>query len=670
MTITYHIKPEQGFSVLSNIRSLKYMGIIALLTIMFSNSAKAQETSYSNPSWWFGAAIGTNVNFYRGSTQTLNESFTPPTTFHNGLGKTLFVAPLLEYHRPNSYWGFMFQAGYDNRSGDFNETVTPCNCPADLSTKLTYLTLEPSLRLAPFKSNFYLFGGPRVAFNLDKSFVYEQGINPAYPAQIQNPDVTGDFSDVNKNIFSMQIGMGYDFEMSSQTSKTKFIISPFVSFHPYFGQNPRSIETWNNSTVRAGVAFKFGSGKKIEVIAVKDGEVQFSIVQPENILVENSMREVFPLRNYIFFNLGSTEIPSRYVLLNSEEAKNFKEDQVQFSTTTNISGRSERQMLVYYNVLNILGDRMQKNPNSKINLVGSSEFGPENGLNMAQSVKKYLVDVFKINSNRISVEGRTKPSIPSEQPGGKSELLLLREGDQRVTVESTSPELLIEFQSGDAPLKPVEIYTKQSTTNPDDITFNVANYKAVLNSWTIELKDENGKTITYGPYNEDKIILSRNLILKNQKQGNFNAKLVGNTVNGNTIVKENSINIMPYVIPKTSESLRFSVIYEFNESKSISLYETYLTEIVAKKIPIGGKVIITGFTDIIGEENYNQKLSLARANDVKNILEKSLAKSGRFDVKFQVNGYGENPDYLHFENKFPEERFYNRTVIIDILPVK
>jgi hypothetical protein len=83
----------------------------------------------------------------------------------------------------------MFQAGYDNRSGDFNEAKTPCNCPADLTTKLTYFTIEPSLRLAPFKSNYYLFGGPRLAFNLDKSFVYEQKINPDYPAQIQNPDV-------------------------------------------------------------------------------------------------------------------------------------------------------------------------------------------------------------------------------------------------------------------------------------------------------------------------------------------------------------------------------------------------------------------------------------------------------------------------------------------------
>jgi outer membrane protein OmpA-like peptidoglycan-associated protein len=670
MTTTYHIKLEQGFLGLSNIRSLKYFGIIALFSILFSNSIRAQDTIFSNPSWWFGAAVGTNVNFYRGSTQTLNENFTPPTTFHNGLGKALFIAPLVEYHRPKSYWGFMFQLGFDNRSGDFNEVLTDCNCPADLNAKLTYLTIEPSVRFAPFKSNYYLFGGPRIGFNVDKSFVYKQGINPAFPEQIIKSDIVGDFSQIEKTVYAMQIGMGYDFEFSSPTTKTKFIISPFVSYQPYFGQNPRSIETWNISTVRAGVAFKLGRGKKTEQVLERDGEILFSIVAPESIDVVNSIKEIFPLRNYIFFNLGSTEIPTRYVLLNEEQAKNFKEDQVQFASSTHKIERSERQMLVYYNILNILGDRMQENPISTIKLVGSSEYGPTNGVIMAETIKKYLVEIFRIDSIRIAIEGRSKPIIPSEKPGGTSELVLLREGDQRVTIESNSTALLMEFQTGDAPLKPVEIFTQEFKNNPDDITFNVGNSKKELSTWSVILKDENGKTITFGPFLDDKAILSRNLILKNQKQGNFNVKLIGTSKTGKKIVKENSIQIVPMVSPKLTESLRFSVIFEFNESKSIAIYEKYLTEIVVPKIPIGGKVIVKGYTDVIGEGNYNQKLSLARANDVKQILKEGLAKSGRYDVKFQVNGYGENPDYLLFENNYPEERFYNRTVVIDVLPLK
>ena len=660
--------PCQAWSL--NKLPLKNFIFIALVCFITQTSVQAQEIQYTKPSWWFGVAAGANFNYYRGSTQVLNENFTPPTAFHNGFGVGLYLAPLVEYHRPDSYWGFMFQTGYDSRRGKFDQVNTPCNCPADLETKLSYFTVEPSLRLAPFKSNFYLYGGPRLAFNLDKSFVYEQSINPAYPSQIPNPNVTGDFSDVKKTIFSMQIGMGYDIPIGSQISKTQFVLSPFLAFQPYFGQNPRSTETWNLTTVRAGFTLKFGSGKQIVTDKIIDGEVQFSVDQPKNVTVQNSVREVFPLRNYIFFNVGSTQIPDRYVLLNKNQVKDFKEDQVQFSTPKNASGRSERQMVVYYNVINILGDRMQKNPSSTIKLVGSSEKGPDDGRTMAQNVKDYLTSVFSINSSRITVEGRTKPVIASEQPGGKLELDLLREGDRRVTIESTSPELLMEFQSGDAPLKPIEIYTTQQNANPDDITFNVTGSKEVFSTWFLELKDENGKVKKFGPYTDNKSIISRKLILQNQKQGNFNVKMIGTNLSGSTTTKEASVYILPYVVPQIKESIRFSVIYEFNESKSIAIYEKYLAEIVTPKIPIGGTVIIKGYTDIIGEDNYNQKLSLARANDVKSIIEKSLAKSGRNDVKFEIHGYGEDLNQSLFENKYPEERFYNRTVVIDLIPNK
>ena len=85
---------------------------------------------------------------------------------------------------------------------------------------------------------------------------------------------------------------------------------------------------------------------------------------------------------------------------------------------------------------------------------------------------------------------------------------------------------------------------------------------------------------------------------------------------------------------------------------------------------MNGTVILHGHTDIIGDKAENVTLSLARANDVKSIIEQALAKAGRTDVKFEVYGFGEDESLAPFENKFPEERFYNRTVIIDIIPQK
>jgi outer membrane protein OmpA-like peptidoglycan-associated protein len=63
-------------------------------------------------------------------------------------------------------------------------------------------------------------------------------------------------------------------------------------------------------------------------------------------------------------------------------------------------------------------------------------------------------------------------------------------------------------------------------------------------------------------------------------------------------------------------------------------------------------------------------LSLARANDVKSILADALTKSGNKNVQFEVLGFGEDESVSPFANKLPEQRFYNRTVIIDIVPNK
>jgi hypothetical protein len=678
MKSNYNIKKESRVARFPYALSIKSLILAAFIMLCVQTSVQAQDSiQYSKPSWYFGVAAGGNINFYRGSTQQLNAELTVPTTFHDGTGVGLFLAPLIEYRPVNSRWGIMLQAGYDNRKGKFEEVTTPCNCPADLTTDISYITVEPSLRFAPFKSSFYLYAGPRLAFNINKSFTYQLGLNPAYPDQLPTAAVKGDLSDIHKNLISMQVGAGYDIPLSSQYHKTQFVLSPFVSFQPYFGQDPRSIETMNITTVRVGAALKFGTGHRVSPVKtdafaaprVIDPEVNFTVNSPENIVDERNVREIFPLRNYVFFDLGSDEIPGRYVILKKDQVKDFKEDDLSMSAPKNMTGRSNRQMKVYYNVLNILGDRMYKDPSTKVILVGSSEQGPKDGLAMAGSVKQYLVTVFSIEPSRIAIQGRTKPNIPSQQQGGTKELVLLREGDRRVSIESNNPGLLMEFQSGpDAPLKPVAINVVQDAPLDSYVTFNVDGASKSFTSWSLELTDESGKIQNFGPYTEDKVSIPGKSILGTQLKGDYKVKMIGQTKSGNSVVKATSIHMVLWVAPKDNEGMRYSVIYEFNKSEAINMYHKYLTDIVIPKILIGGKVIIHGHTDVIGDENYNQRLSLARANNVRNILEKGLKKAGRSDVTFEVSGFGGNQKLSPFENRFPEERFYNRTVIIDIIP--
>jgi outer membrane protein OmpA-like peptidoglycan-associated protein len=659
--------------------NIKKLFFASLILMGLGATLQAQDAKYSNPSWWFGAAAGANLNYYNGSTQQLNLDLTVPSTFHKGNGVGLYLAPLIEYHRPDSKIGFMLQAGYDNRKGSFNQIVTPCNCPADLSTNLSYLTIEPSVSFAPFNSGFYLYAGPRLAINVGKSFNYQLGINPDFPSQTPDPEIKGDLSNVYKSVFSMQIGAGYDIDLSSDEKEMKAVLSPFISIHPYFGQDPRSIETLNITTLRVGAILKFGKGKKIApplkaepvVVVVPDAEVKFTVNSPTNIPTKRRVRETFPVRNYVFFDLGSTEISDRYVLITRDQVKEFSEDRLEVFTPKLLSGRSQRQMTVYYNVLNILGERMVRYPNTIVRLTGASMEGEKDGQKMAESVKKYLVDVFGIAPARLNTEGRIKPRIPSEQSDGTKELDLLRESDRRVSIWSESPEILMEYQTGpDVPLKPVEILAIQEAPLDSYVTFNSEGAKDAFSSWSLEVKDEKGAVQNFGPYTVDKVSFPGKTILGTRLSGDYKIAMVGKTKRGKTVRSEVTAHLVLWTPSEREEGMRFSVIFEFNDSKTVAGYEKYLTEIVTPKIPKDGTVIIHGHTDLIGDAKNNMELSLARANEVSGIMKSALAKANRTDVKFEVYGFGEDDKLSPFENKYPEERFYNRTVIIDIIPPK
>jgi len=653
-----------------------YKFLLATLAVSFYSVLQAQDNqySYSQPVIWFGAASAANFNFFQGSTQQLNAGFSSPVAFHKGNGVGLYLAPLVEIYLPGTRLGVMLQAGYDSRNGSFDSETTPCNCPADLETNLGYITIEPSVRFSPFRSAFYLFGGPRIAFNLDKSFTYKQGKNPAFPEQAPVPDQKGDLSNVYKTLLSMQVGAGFDIPLSSQENQIQTVLSPFVSFQPYFGQSPRSIETWTVTSLRAGASLKFGRGSKLPTIPASteikmQPQFRFTVNSPKNIPVERRVLETFPLRNYVFFDLGSTEIPDRYVLLKSNQVKDYKEDQLEVFAPKNLSGRSARGMVVYYNILNIIGDRMGKNPSTNITLAGSSEKGPEDGRVMAESIKRYLTDIFGINASRIRIEGRDKPKIASEKLGGTRDLELLREGDRRVSIESSSSSLLMEFQSGpNAPLKPVEFNVMQVAPLDSYVTFNVEGANEAFSSWSLEVKDEKGKIQYLGPYMQERVSIPGKTLLGTREKGDYKVTMIGHTINGNTVKREVPVHMVLWGPPEDEQGMRFSIIYEFDESKAINIYEKYLAEIVTPKIPDGALVIIHGYTDIIGDVSYNQRLSLARANDVKGIIEKSLLKAGKKDVKIDLYGFGEDEALSPFDNKYPEERFYNRTVIIDVIP--
>jgi outer membrane protein OmpA-like peptidoglycan-associated protein len=315
-----------------------------------------------------------------------------------------------------------------------------------------------------------------------------------------------------------------------------------------------------------------------------------------------------------------------------------------------------------------MGDRLRENAQSSITLSGASDKNPAEGKLLAENIKQYLVNVFGINASRINTEGRDKPLIPSEQPGATKELALLREGDRRVDIVSTSPELLMQVGGSASPfLKPVQIKAIQQDPLDSHVIFNADGAGDLLASWSVDVKDEDGTVQHYGPYTTDQASISGKTILGDRTQGNYGIVMRGKTKTGNLIKKESSVSLMKIAAPD-QEGLRYSILFDFDKSKSIAAYEKFLTEVITPLIPENSTVIIHGHTDVIGDEKYNHTLSHERALGTQQILQKALSEKGKKGVKFETFGYGEEAGMAPFENGLPEERFYNRTVIIDIVP--
>jgi outer membrane protein OmpA-like peptidoglycan-associated protein len=649
--------------------------LLLLMLVLSGITGYSQVTTRVHPAWWFGLSGAANFNTYRGTTQVLNNNLTVPTAFHKGSGIKPYASILAEY-RPGKVVGAMLNVAYDNRGGKFDEVTAPCNCPANLTTNLGYVVVEPSLRIAPFASAFYIFAGPTLAFNVTKTFEY---------TQLKQPDTKADWSELRSPVFAAQAGLGIDIPLSKKNAETQMTLSPFASFQTDLLNSPRKIESWSIYTVRAGIALKFGTGRKAvskvvtppptiitnTITTPAEGDVQFSVRAPKVVPVSRQVKETFPLRKSVFFDMGSTEIPSRYVMLSQSQAAAFKEDQLQEDQPNNVSnGRSARQLAVYHNIINIMGDRLRSNPQSRMTLTGASDKDPAQGKVMADKVKQYIVTNFGIDPSRITTDGRDKPLIPSEQPGATRELAMLREGDRRVDISSNSSEMMMQVGGANSDfLRPVQITSYQADPLDSHVIFTNAGASQLLNSWNVDITDEQGNMQHYGPYTQDQASVAGKTILGNNAQGNYKIVMNGQAKDGRTITKQSSVSLRKSDDMKQA-GLRYSILFDFDQSKTKEVYEKFLTDVVAPLIEDNATVIIHGHTDNIGEEPYNLNLSNERAKEAQTILSRALTNAGKRGVKFETYGFGEDRNMAPFDNNLPEEHFYNRTVIIDIIPNK
>jgi len=134
-------------------------------------------------------------------------------------------------------------------------------------------------------------------------------------------------------------------------------------------------------------------------------------VEPRKIELEAlALLDGTPLPAYVFFGQGKSEPPARYNLFPAKTHTNFFDEK---------SLRSLRDR--HLNILNIVGNRLRKDPSVKVRIVGCTsgedyeKGGEALSLARAETVRAYLRDIWDIDPSRIRIEARGIPEKPAPE---------------------------------------------------------------------------------------------------------------------------------------------------------------------------------------------------------------------------------------------------------------
>ena len=402
---------------------MKSMVIIALLLAIIPFATRAQESNSATNArantapcykYWSVGVFGGLTQFNGDLSRDLwvnlyskSVGYTAGLAFTKQFSRVVGVRARFAYGQVQSNVDNKWVWDYDNGNG------TPQNITQSFSTTI----IESDLQLSVNWLNWILGYKPERIFSsylfagagIDQSYGVRRdanGVENCYLGKKDNLLNDGNTNGIKgSNLqFKVVAGLGFDFNLSKHFSVPielawRWQNSDLLDM-TRGGAKGVVNDMYSSATV--GLTYKFGYScpkpKELPVIVPMAAvpqlpSVRFFVIAPKNVPVERKVREVFPLRNYVFFDKGSSEIPSRYILLTKDQVKDFREDHLDLTGPKNMTGRSTRQMVVYYNIINILGDRLGKNPSAKVRLTGSSLEGIEDGQAMASSIKRYLVNI-------------------------------------------------------------------------------------------------------------------------------------------------------------------------------------------------------------------------------------------------------------------------------------
>lgn len=530
------------------------------------------------------------------------------------------------------------------------------------------LTLESGVRLNP-AGGLMLRAGGSVGVPISPRFIARQKlIAPARYVDNDEADreSSGTLEEASSSWWGYYGAIGYEIRIGRQG---EVLLTPEFAAH-FSDASILTTDSWTVNTLRFGLRLSFlfhrrEQKKRPEPIVVTEVDTvteRSTEVLPkadlsadiallcfdekgnEEECVDIKVRRIdvgsnAALLNYLFFGEGSAELPDRYRMISTEETSGFRESKIQGEALD-----------VYYELLNIVGRRLQQFDSARLGIVGchdgsATEVGVEGlSMNRARAVRDYLVETWGIDSARLHLSARALPEHPSRSGD--------RDGDaenRRVELQSVDWDILMPSVREKSLLKLSIPYL--------DFAPEVNSSHGVT-SWSIEISQNNEvfhvlsgsgeppPRVRWTPAEGDiptEDPITYQLKVNDQRGASLGTPPI--SIDVTVLDKNASISLETYNL----------IIFPFDASTLSASHERIIERINTIASPTS-RVDVIGYTDRIGEPDYNLNLSRERAESVAARL---------FYPPKTVGGLGDQ--VLLFNNGLPEGRFYSRTVNVRVL---
>jgi outer membrane protein OmpA-like peptidoglycan-associated protein len=364
-----------------------------------------------------------------------------------------------------------------------------------------------------------------------------------------------------------------------------------------------------------------------------------------------------PMLGHIYFAEGASDLPANYIRLAGPDGT-VSFDEQRFRDT----------LEKYYQVLNIIGKRMIGNPQSVITLTGcNANTGVEKGNRKlstarAEAVRDYLQAVWNIAPERILIEARNLPEMPST-----SRLEEGKADNRRVEIRSDDPAIL-------APIRSIYFATEMDT---GALTLHpVVDAAHGVERWTVTVANNSeklGEPVGEGlPPSEITVPLPTTDLNVLAAGGDITVTMAVQDRKGQEMVLTTSPVRVKFL--QTSELLTQKRDFRIQEKYALILFDFNSDAIDARNQEIVNTIVarirelpqatvdIVGYTDNIGKEDYNIKLSERRALAVYKLLTAAYGE----DNEERIRHRGVGPNDPLYDNSTSEARAFNRTVTITL----